>query len=196
MKDLIHNVKLFAESSHRGQIRKYTGEDYVTHPFAVADIVMDMLREVNISQMYYMGNYSQEEVYAAAILHDVVEDCDVTNGEIAEMFGPRIALLVDGLTDDKIEKNRKLRKEHMMRKHNSMPGIVRFIKVADLIHNMRSIMVYDKDFGVVFLREVKNIRANEMFMHTLPYVAALMLDTHIAFAECVIEKHLKDKEQS
>ena len=186
----------FAKLKHGGQVRKYTGEDYVVHPIEVAELVTAMLNEVTLHQMYKMGNFSVEEAYVAALLHDVVEDCGVSNIEIAAMFGANVALIVEGLTDDKLEGNRAARKEKMLRKHNSMPAIVRFIKVCDLIHNMRSIMTYDIDFGVVFLKEIKVMRNDILFLHNLPDVARLMLDTHIAFAECIIQKHLQDKEKA
>lgn len=193
---MVKKALAFAELKHSGQIRKYTGEDYIVHPIEVAELVATMLREVTLHQMYKMGNFSIEEAYIAALLHDVVEDCGVSNIEIAAMFGANVALIVEGLTDDKLEGNRAARKEKMLRKHNSMPAIVRFIKVCDLIHNMRSILAYDIDFGVVFLKEVKSMQDNVLFQHNLPDVARLMLDTHIAFAECIIQKHLQDKEKA
>lgn len=193
---MVKKALAFAELKHSGQIRKYTGEDYIVHPIEVAELVATMLREVTLHQMYKMGNFSIEDAYTAALLHDVVEDCGVSNIEIAAMFGANVALIVEGLTDDKLEGNRAARKEKMLRKHNSMPAIVRFIKVCDLIHNMRSILAYDIDFGVVFLKEVKSMQDNVLFQHNLPDVARLMLDTHIAFAECIIQKHLQDKEKA
>lgn len=193
---MVKKAMAFAKLKHGGQVRKYTGEDYVVHPIEVAELVTAMLNEVTLHQMYKMGNFSVEEAYVAALLHDVVEDCGVSNIEIAAMFGANVALIVEGLTDDKLEGNRAARKEKMLRKHNSMPAIVRFIKVCDLIHNMRSIMTYDIDFGVVFLKEIKVMRNDILFMHNLPDVAKLMLDTHIAFAECIVQKHLQDKEKA
>ena len=193
---MVKKALAFAELKHSGQIRKYTGEDYIVHPIEVAELVATMLREVTLHQMYKMGNFSIEEAYIAALLHDVVEDCGVSNIEIAAMFGANVALIVEGLTDDKLEGNRAARKEKMLRKHNSMPAIVRFIKVCDLIHNMRSVLAYDIDFGVVFLKEIKVMRNDILFLHNLPDVARLMLDTHIAFAECIIQKHLQDKEKA
>ena len=193
---MVKKALAFAELKHSGQIRKYTGEDYIVHPIEVAELVATMLREVTLHQMYKMGNFSIEEAYIAALLHDVVEDCGVSNIEIAAMFGANVALIVEGLTDDKLEGNRAARKEKMLRKHNSMPAIVRFIKVCDLIHNMRSILAYDIDFGVVFLKEVKSMQDNVLFQHNLPDVSRLMLDTHIAFAECIVQKHLQDKEKA
>ena len=193
---MVKKALAFAKLKHEGQLRKYTGEDYVNHPIEVAELVVAMLKEVTIHQMYQMGNFTLEEACVAAILHDVVEDCGVTNADIAAMFSANVALLVEGLTDDKLEANRAARKQNMLRKHNSMPALVRFIKVADLIHNMRSIMTYDIDFGVVFLKEIKVMRNDILFLHNLPDVAKLMLDTHIAFGECLVQKHLRDKEKA
>ena len=91
----------FALAAHAavGQKRKYTGEDYIHHPVQVANIV-------------YSRGYS-DEMLAAAYLHDVVEDTQVTIELIKKEFGKCIATLVEGLTDvSKPEDgNRAARKE-------------------------------------------------------------------------------------
>ena len=75
----------FATKMHEGQVRKYTGEAYITHPVAVADLVEAYLDE---------KGFSEEEVMMAiqvAILHDTVEDTVATMEDIEALFGPEIA---------------------------------------------------------------------------------------------------------
>ena len=74
----------FANDAHRN-VRRRSGEPYMLHPIAVAQIVVD-----NIGLGY--------KSISAALLHDVVEDTDYTIEDIQERFGPKIATLVDGLT--------------------------------------------------------------------------------------------------
>ena len=83
---LVEKARQFATDAHgrHEQIRRYTNEDYIVHPQAVAERVSEFL--------------SQPEVLAAAWLHDVVEDTDVNIEEIRQLFGDDVALLVDQLT--------------------------------------------------------------------------------------------------
>ncbi|HEX5821422.1 MAG TPA: HD domain-containing protein [Solirubrobacterales bacterium] len=76
----------FARRVHLGQYRKQTGEQFVEHPIAVAKLVAD-------------GGYDGPLI-AAAYLHDVVEKTDVSLDEIRERFGPRVAALIDCLSED------------------------------------------------------------------------------------------------
>ena len=77
-------ARRFAEQSHAGQVRKYTGEAYITHPIRVAELVNEHVQDDN--------------VLCAALLHDVVEDCEVTIEEIEQLFGGEIAEYVWYLT--------------------------------------------------------------------------------------------------
>ena len=131
----------FAFMAHIGQTRKYTGEAYIQHPLAVSEIV----NSVNTSP----------EIIAAALLHDTVEDTDVTIDDIIEKFGVDIAVLVGEVTDvsQPSDGNRKARKvkdlEHIAKA--SPEG--KTIKLADLIHNTKSILECDPDFAKVYMRE-------------------------------------------
>ena len=78
----------FADEAHHGQVRK-SGEPYILHPLAVADILVNMQMDVTS--------------IIAALLHDVVEDTTVSLETVLEKFGKTCAMLVDGLT--KLEKN-------------------------------------------------------------------------------------------
>src|SRR5690554_771037 len=82
--DLITKAFNFAKNAHKG-IRRRSGEPYIMHPLAVARIV---------SSEIGMGSTS----ICSALLHDVVEDTDYTVEDISNLFGPKIALIVEGLT--------------------------------------------------------------------------------------------------
>lgn len=142
--DLIDAAWAFACGAHFGQYRKYTGKPYITHPIAVARIVASVTDDCN--------------AICAALLHDTVEDCEVTYEELLKQehgFGYPIANLVMELTDvSKPENgNRKYRKA-MDREHTAQASpLGQTVKLADLIHNSESILEYDKDFAVVYMKE-------------------------------------------
>lgn len=119
----------FAEQAHHGQVRK-SGEPYILHPLAVADIVVNM-------QMDTLS-------IIAALLHDVVEDTTVSLEQIRERFGETCAMLVDGLT--KLERIQFRSKEEQQNENYRKMFIamardirVIVIKLADRLHNMRTL---------------------------------------------------------
>ncbi|WP_025716941.1 RelA/SpoT family protein [Paenibacillus sp. 1-18] len=119
----------FAEQAHSGQTRK-SGEPYILHPLAVADIVVNMQMDT-ISII-------------AALLHDVVEDTTVSLAQIREHFGDTCAMLVDGLT--KLERIQFRSKEEQQNENYRKMFIamaqdirVIVIKLADRLHNMRTL---------------------------------------------------------
>ena len=141
MKRILEAI-IFATNKHQGQKRKYTGEDYIVHPLEVASLV-SMTRD------------HTEDMIIAAVLHDTVEDCGVSNEEILNKFGIGVATLVEMLTDvsKKGDGNREKRRE-IDRKHTALASNdAKTIKLADLIDNTKSITTYDKDFARVYLKE-------------------------------------------
>jgi (p)ppGpp synthase/HD superfamily hydrolase len=84
---MILEAKLFATEAHKGQVRKTTGKDYITHPIAVAAVI----EKAGLSV----------EAIIAAFLHDVVEDTTKTIEDIQEKFGDKVASLVAFNTEDK-----------------------------------------------------------------------------------------------
>jgi guanosine-3',5'-bis(diphosphate) 3'-pyrophosphohydrolase len=133
----------FAIKAHDGQYRKYSKEPYVVHPIAVSEILKKYYPEATPAMV------------AAALLHDTVEDTDVTMSDIYEEFGLEIGKLVYWLTDvsKPHQGNRKLRKS-IDRAHTlSAPPEAQIVKLADLIHNSQDILEWDKDFAVVYLKE-------------------------------------------
>jgi len=134
----------FAKKAHEGQVRKYTGEPYVTHCIAVSEAVA--------------AHVDDEDAIVAALLHDTVEDTDVTLEEIVEKFGERVAEYVWYLTKPPVfVGNRAVRKMHDRNRLKLAPEIVRFIKVMDVWHNYSTIREYDPKFYETFREEVRDL---------------------------------------
>ncbi len=129
----IRNAGEYAERLHEGQFR-VSGEPYISHPVAVAEIVVDLGLDTNS--------------ICAALLHDTVEDCsDKTDlRELERLFGDEVALLVDGLTKMpvlNIEDKEEAHIENIRKMLLAMSKDVRviFIKLCDRLHNMRTLAV-------------------------------------------------------
>jgi (p)ppGpp synthase/HD superfamily hydrolase len=142
----------FATKMHEEQVRKYTGEAYITHPVAVADLVEAYLDE---------KGFSEEEVMMAiqvAILHDTVEDTVATMEDIEALFGPEVAKGVWFLTKtpDYVG-NRKFRKELCEARLREAPEIIRIIKTCDMFHNSLSIEEHDPKFWNLFKEETVSL---------------------------------------
>ena len=141
MNKAIELALITAYRAHKGQRRKYTGEPYICHPIAVAQIIED----------YGFGG----DVICAALLHDTVEDTELTNNDIRAVFGEGVAGLVAEVTDisKPTDGNREKRKA-LDRKHISKASFAgKAIKLADLINNTSSISTYDKGFAKTYLKE-------------------------------------------
>ncbi len=133
--ELITKAYLFAYEKHFG-VKRLTNEDYIEHPLNVAYILT--------------GVYADMATICAALLHDVLEDCDVTEEELTEKFGSEITSLVAGVT--KINKlNFTGENEAMIANHRKIiVGLsedvrVIIIKLADRLHNMRTLWVLSED---------------------------------------------------
>ena len=138
---LIFRALQYATEAHEGQVRKYSGEPYIVHPIEVMEIVKTVEHD--------------DAMLAAALLHDVVEDTNVTIEEIESSFGADVAALVSDLTDvSKPEDgNRKLRKA-MDRAHSAKSSArAQTVKLADLISNSSDILENDPSFAKVYLHE-------------------------------------------
>ncbi len=113
----------FARRVHLGQYRKQTGEQFVEHPIAVAQLLAD-------------SGYD-ETLIAAAYLHDVVEKTDVSLDEIRERFGPNVAGVIDCLSEDPEIKGYSDRKRALRRGILAAGGEPVIIYAADRVANMR-----------------------------------------------------------
>ena len=123
---LIERAYTAAELAHRGQKRR-SGEPYITHPVAVAQILADL----------GIGS----KTVAAALLHDTVEDTDYTLDQLRADFGDEITMLVDGVTKlDKVKYGDSTQAETVRQMVVAMSKDIRVlvIKLADRLHNART----------------------------------------------------------
>ena len=147
---LVERAWKFAEKAHEGQVRK-SGEPYFTHPCLVASILTDLMID--------------PPTIAAGLLHDTVEDCEnITVDTIRAEFGNEVADLVDGVT--KLNKldfaNREEAQAESLRKMIlAMSRDIRvvLIKLADRLHNMRTLRFQPEDRRVAIARETLDIYA-------------------------------------
>lgn len=131
----------FATQTHAGQIRKYVGEPYIFHPLAV----VRKLRSVPHTP----------EMLVAAVLHDVVEDCDVSFETLRILFGPLITEYVEWLTQvsKPLDGNRATRKLLDLQHIQKAPPEAKTIKLADLLDNAEGIFLHDPCFAKVYCQE-------------------------------------------
>ena len=127
--DLIRSAFEFADKAHEGQLRK-DNSPFVTHPLAVAQIVAEEL-------------HLDSESIAAALLHDTIEDTAATHEQIAELFSPTIANLVEGvskLTRVHYTSTAEEQMENLRKMLLAMSKDIRviLIKISDRLHNMRT----------------------------------------------------------
>ncbi|MFI5876957.1 RelA/SpoT family protein [Streptomyces sp. NPDC051445] len=125
----LHRAYVLAESSHRGQMRK-SGEPYITHPLAVTLILAELGAETT--------------ALTASLLHDTVEDTDVTLDQVGEEFGAEVRYLVDGVTKlEKVDYGAAAEPETFRKMLVATGNDVRVmsIKLADRLHNMRTLGV-------------------------------------------------------
>jgi (p)ppGpp synthase/HD superfamily hydrolase len=140
---IVNKAFVFASAAHAavGQTRKYSGAPYIVHPVEVC-VLVSMVEHT-------------PEMLAGALLHDTVEDTQVTLELIQAHFGPVVMNHVSWLTDisKKSDGNRATRKE-IDRKHTHMaPKQSQTIKCADLIANTKDICQADPDFAKVYMKE-------------------------------------------
>ena len=140
--EVINRAFRFAEKCHKGQFRK-TGDPYIVHP---------------INTAIYLANMRiDSQTISAALMHDVIEDCGVTYGEIEDLFGKEVAGLVDGVTKlptlkisskDNLSSGSQIARAATIRKllvATSEDARVILIKLADRLHNMQTLHALDKE---------------------------------------------------
>ncbi len=145
---LIERAFLVGEKYHDNQFRK-NGDPYFTHPIAVTQILADM--------------HAGPETLAAGLLHDTLEDTDLPKAELAEMFGTEIANLVEGVTKiSKVEfKTDTTQVEYQQKMLIAMATDIRvvIIKIADRLHNMRTLKFQKPDRQAAIAKETLDIYA-------------------------------------
>jgi (p)ppGpp synthase/HD superfamily hydrolase len=136
---------LFATNAHNGQFRKGSGLPYIIHPMTVA---------------VYMNTYDakvSEDLLAAALLHDVVEDCDVTLETIETEFNKKIRDLVEELTSDKKEIERVGKTVYLTEKMIKMSEDALTIKLCDRLSNMRDSVSLPEDKIAIYTKSTSEI---------------------------------------
>lgn len=138
-----------AKTAHQGQFRA-SGRPYITHPVIVADILIEMGMDV--------------PTVCAALLHDTVEDTYITDADLRAQFGDEVADLVAGVTKlEKIKFHNKEEEqaENMRKMFFAMAKDIRvmLIKLADRLHNMRSLMYLSEEKQQVIAKETLDIFA-------------------------------------
>lgn len=145
---LIEKAYFFAREKHQGQLRK-SGEPYITHPVAVAIILANL--------------GSGPNTISAALLHDVVEDTDVTLLDLEKLFSKDIANIVDGVTKiSKLEFTREISQaDNHQKMLIAMAKDIRIIliKIADRLHNMRTLDSMEPDKQIRIASETLDIYA-------------------------------------
>jgi len=136
-----------AVRAHANQFRNNTDIPYIVHPIAVA---MDLCRR----------KYA-EELVIAGILHDTVEDSDVTLAEIRDKFGERVAAIVDGCSESDKSVPWEERKQHTLVYLKTAPLDVRIVACADKLHNISTIIHDHKTIGAAVWKRFKRGREQQ-----------------------------------
>jgi len=171
--ELIERALRFSTSAHRGQ-KRMSGDDFISHSIAVAMTLAEQLPD--------------STSIAAALLHDVVEDAGVRTEDIAREFGPEVAGLVDGLTkiasltfrstaEEQVENYRKL----LMSVAKDARVII--IKLADRLHNMRTLQHLPPDKRTRIATETREIYAPLAHRFGMAGIKAELEDLAFQFLE-------------
>lgn len=158
--NLVRRAYFYAEQAHDGQ-RRRSGEAYVTHPLAVANILADM--------------HMDHQSLMAAMLHDVIEDTGIAKEALIAQFGETVAELVDGvskLTQMNFETKAEAQAENFQKMAMAMARDIRVIlvKLADRLHNMRTLEVLAGEKRRRIAKETLEIYApiaNRLGMHSM-----------------------------
>ena len=147
--DLVDRAVEYARNKHRQQLRK-DGSPYIIHPLAVAEIVAEMGLDL--------------DAVLAALLHDCIEDTDASHEEIEKIFGQTVAELVEGvtkLTRANFSSTEQAQMENLRKMFMAMSKDIRvvLIKIADRLHNMRTMQYQSSGKQISKCRETMDIYA-------------------------------------
>lgn len=156
MDEVLEKIRGFADKAHGGQMRKYSTDRYIVHPIRV----MELCREYE----------NRLPVLAAALLHDVLEDTEVTEQEMMQFLlsvmsygaATETLKLVKNLTDVYVKSayphlNRDQRKAKERDRIAKTNAASQTIKYADIIDNCKEIVIQDKHFAPKFLKECRSV---------------------------------------
>src|ERR687890_528792 len=147
--ELLRRAYVFSAFEHKGQVR-HSGEPYLVHPLEVADMLADMKLDV--------------VAIAAGLLHDIVEDTQTSIDRIKELFGPDIAHVVEGVTKlgaIQFSSSEERQAENFRKMLLAMVDDIRVIlvKLADRLHNMRTLHHLPEERRVKIAQETRDIYA-------------------------------------
>ena len=147
--DLIRQAVDYAQNKHKTQVRK-DGSPYIIHPLAVAEIVVEMGLDT--------------DAILGALLHDCIEDTDASHEDISRMFGESVAQLVEGvtkLTRANFNSTEQAQMENLRKMFMAMSQDIRvvLIKIADRLHNMRTMQYQTPEKQISKCRETMDIYA-------------------------------------
>ncbi|MBE5969999.1 MAG: bifunctional (p)ppGpp synthetase/guanosine-3',5'-bis(diphosphate) 3'-pyrophosphohydrolase [Lachnospiraceae bacterium] len=181
---MVEKAYELALAKHSDQVRK-SGEPYIIHPLCVAIILADLELD--------------RETIAAGILHDVVEDTDVTKEDIKKEFGEEVMLLVDGVTKltgikyttEKVE----VQAENLRKMFLAMAKDIRviLIKLADRLHNMRTLQYMTREKQIEKARETMDIYAPIAQRLGISKIKIELEDLSLKYLQPVVYYDLVDK---
>ena len=128
--NVLERAIIYATEKHAGQRRKMAGEPYILHPCEVAEIISTLTDSL--------------DTMAAGVLHDTIEDCDADPLEIRELFGARVAALVQGESEDKLSEKppedtwMRRKEESLLMLRYTKDRDVKILWLADKLSNIRS----------------------------------------------------------
>lgn len=183
--DLVRSAFVVAADAHEGVMRK-SGEPYIFHPLAVAQIVASELN---------LGATS----VACALMHDVVEDTEYTIEDIEQKFGPKIAAIIDGLTKianvfDTVEKDQSLQAENFKKMLLTLGEDLRviLIKLCDRLHNMRTLSSVSQKTKLKIASETLYIYAPLAHRLGLYAIKSELEDLSLKFMEPDLYKEIQE----
>lgn len=184
--DLVRDAFELAANAHASAVRK-SGEPYIFHPLAVAQIAVGELG---------LGATSA----ACALMHDVVEDTDVTLDDIEHQFGPKISAIIDGLTKistvfDNVEKDHSVQAENFKKMLLTLGEDLRviLIKLCDRLHNMRTLETVSEKTRLKIASETLYIYAPLAHRLGLNAIKSELEDLSLKYTEPELFKEIRDK---
>ena len=162
--EVIKKAYFYAEKLHQGQMRQ-SGEAYITHPLNVAYILAEMHADV--------------DTIGAGLLHDTIEDTDITKEDIAQEFNKEVATLVDGVTKLSKMNFSSKQEQNMANTRKIITGITQdvriiIIKLADRLHNMRTL-----GFKSEFKQKENALETMEIFVPLAYYIGAYRIKSEL-----------------
>ena len=175
--DMLTKAIFFATKAHEGQMRKRTNTPYILHPIEVASIIATITDD--------------QDIMAAGVLHDVIEDCGIEPATIKELFGPRVSALVQSDSEDRLDP-RPASETWMDRKNDSLLMLkhtkdigVKIMWMGDKLSNMRSLYRAYRRYGKAEMWSCfhqKDPAKQEWYYRTIAEYLADLKDT-IAYRE-------------